>query len=139
MSEFAPAGAIVLRHEAGYVNDPADPGGETNMGISRHSYPHEDIKGMTTQRALEIYERDFWLSGNYGSIHSQVIANKLMDFAVTMERFGKHGPAIGILQKAIDDCTFYDGGIPLVVDDTIVPATIAAANAIDEQTLLKSI
>ncbi|MBP8216061.1 MAG: glycoside hydrolase family 108 protein [Thauera sp.] len=50
----------VLRHEGGYVNHPSDPGGETNMGISRRSYPGEDIRGMTRDRAGEIYRRDFW-------------------------------------------------------------------------------
>ena len=52
--------AEVLRHEGGYVNDPHDPGGETNMGISKRSYPKEDIKGMTRARAAEIYRRDYW-------------------------------------------------------------------------------
>lgn len=52
--------AELLRHEGGYVNHPRDPGGETNMGISRRSYPGEDIRGMTRERAGEIYRRDFW-------------------------------------------------------------------------------
>lgn len=52
--------AEVLRHEGGYVNDPADPGGETNMGISKRSYPRENIRGMTRARAAQIYRRDFW-------------------------------------------------------------------------------
>lgn len=50
----------VLAHEGGYVNDPHDPGGETNMGISRRAYPKEDIRGMTRERAAEIYRRDYW-------------------------------------------------------------------------------
>lgn len=62
MSDFAFAEALahVLEHEGGYVNDPDDPGGETNMGISRRSYPHEDIAGMTLERAGEIYRKDYW-------------------------------------------------------------------------------
>lgn len=52
--------AEVFRHEGGYANDPHDPGGETNMGISRRSYPKEDIRGMTKARAAQIYRRDFW-------------------------------------------------------------------------------
>lgn len=51
---------FVLRHEGGYVNHPRDPGGETNMGVSRRSYPREDIRGMTRARAAVIYRRDFW-------------------------------------------------------------------------------
>ena len=50
----------LLGNEGGYVNNPADPGGETNFGISRRSYPHEDIAGMTKDRAKTLYLRDFW-------------------------------------------------------------------------------
>lgn len=34
----------VLGREAGYVNDPRDPEGETKWGISKRSYPRLDIK-----------------------------------------------------------------------------------------------
>lgn len=57
---FDDAFKFVLRWEGGYVNDPRDPGGETNMGISKRSYPNEDIKGMTHERAKEIYYTDYW-------------------------------------------------------------------------------
>ncbi len=30
---------VVLHHEGGYVNDPKDPGGETNFGIAKRSHP----------------------------------------------------------------------------------------------------
>ena len=50
----------LLGHEGGYVNHKADPGGETNFGISKRSYPGEDIKGMTVERAKFIYHRDYW-------------------------------------------------------------------------------
>lgn len=50
----------ILDAEGGYVNDPADRGGETNMGISSRSYPNEDISGMTKERASELYGRDYW-------------------------------------------------------------------------------
>ena len=38
----------------------ADPGGETKFGISKRSYPGEDIKNLTLGRAKQIYLRDFW-------------------------------------------------------------------------------
>jgi len=50
----------LIGHEGGYVNHPADPGGETKYGITKRTYPGEDIRGMTLARAKEIYRRDFW-------------------------------------------------------------------------------
>ena len=52
--------AEVFKYEGGYVNDQHDPGGETNMGISKRSYPKENIRGMTRARAAQIYRKDFW-------------------------------------------------------------------------------
>lgn len=43
-----------------YTNDPDDPGGETKYGISKRAYPNEDIKNLTPERALELYEKDYW-------------------------------------------------------------------------------
>lgn len=50
----------LIGHEGGYVDDRRDRGGETNYGISRRSYPGEDIQGMTLTRAKTIYARDYW-------------------------------------------------------------------------------
>lgn len=47
-------------HEGGYVNNPADPGGETKFGISKRAYPMEDIKNLTIERAKALYLRDYW-------------------------------------------------------------------------------
>lgn len=53
---------FVLRWEGTeYTNDPKDPGGETKFGISKKSYPNEDIKALTKERALEIYVKDYWI------------------------------------------------------------------------------
>lgn len=57
---FIPFMPVLFQHEGGYVNDKRDPGGETNYGISKRSYPKENISGMTKSRAQEIYKRDFW-------------------------------------------------------------------------------
>ena len=57
---FETAIARVLTNEGGYVNDPADPGGETQWGISKRSYPNLDIKNLTRDQAVVIYKRDFW-------------------------------------------------------------------------------
>lgn len=50
----------LIGHEGGYSNNPADPGGETNFGISKRAYPMENIRGMTLARAKTIYLRDYW-------------------------------------------------------------------------------
>jgi lysozyme family protein len=57
---FEEAFARLVSHEGGYVNNPADPGGETKFGISKRSYPHLDIKNLTREAAMAIYYTDFW-------------------------------------------------------------------------------
>ena len=60
MSFFLAAFQIVVGIEAGYVNDPHDPGGETKFGISKRSYPNLNIAQLTLEEAQAIYQRDFW-------------------------------------------------------------------------------
>ena len=50
----------LIGHEGGYVDDRRDPGGATKYGISKRSYPGEDIAGMTLERAKTLYARDYW-------------------------------------------------------------------------------
>ena len=71
----------ILGVEGGYVNDPADPGGETNWGISKRSYPDLDIKNLTRDEAIAIYERDFWQPIAANDLPSSV-AYQALDFAV---------------------------------------------------------
>ena len=58
--DFDSAFTKLLGHEGGYVCHKDDPAGETCWGISKRSYPHEDIKNLTQERAKQIYKRDFW-------------------------------------------------------------------------------
>ena len=55
---------MVLEFEGGYVNDPNDPGGETNFGISKRSYPQCDIANLTVEKAGTIYKMDYWDTTN---------------------------------------------------------------------------
>jgi len=71
----------LLGNEGGYVNDPKDPGGETNWGISKRSYPMVDIKNLTKEQAAAIYKRDFWDPLQLDNAPLG-IANQLLDFAV---------------------------------------------------------
>ena len=57
---FDRAVTFVLAHEGGYINSPADPGGETKYGISARAYPGVDIANLTLNAARDIYRRDYW-------------------------------------------------------------------------------
>ena len=61
MNDFDKALKFVLKWEGGYSNDPQDPGGETNFGISKRSYPELDISKLTFKQAKEIYYQNYWL------------------------------------------------------------------------------
>lgn len=106
---------FVFEQEGGYGVDPNDPGGETNLGISKKSYPNEDIKAMTKERAMEIYLRDFWMPCKCDEL-PRVICLNLFDSAINQGV----GTAIKTLQKSL-------GG--LVIDGVIGPKTLAAAQA----------
>lgn len=69
----------LMGNEGGYVNEPTDPGGETNWGISKRSYPDVDISNLTRDQAKAIYLRDFWtpLGATPDAVKFQVF-----DFAV---------------------------------------------------------
>lgn len=104
----------LLRHEGGYVNDPHDPGGETNMGISKRSYPRENIKGMTHDRASQIYQRNFWAAVRGDELPAGL---DLLAF----------DPAVnsGVSRGA----KWFQQALGVAVDGKIGPATIAAAKA----------
>jgi lysozyme family protein len=65
--------------EGGYVNNPADPGGETKFGISKRSYPHVDIANLTREGAKAIYLADFWTP--IGDVDAN-LKFQVFDFAV---------------------------------------------------------
>ena len=60
MSDFTQCFDKIIIAEGGYVNDPTDPGGETNYGISKRAYPNVDIKNLTLEQAKLIYKNDYW-------------------------------------------------------------------------------
>jgi len=79
MLTFDQAFDRVLGNEGSYVYHPQDPGGETNWGISKRSYPNLDIKALTREQAKTIYKRDFWDVA--GDCHP-AIKFQVFDFAV---------------------------------------------------------
>jgi lysozyme family protein len=61
--------AFTLREEGGYVDDPADPGGATNMGITLATYREwsdnsdlgaAQVQDMTQRTARAIYRSSYW-------------------------------------------------------------------------------
>jgi len=117
---FEKAVNILLELEGGYVNDPADPGGETNYGISRRSYPDLDIGALTEDEAIEIYRRDWWERYGYGRIEDSDLAAKILSLAVNMGPSKAHR----LLQAAV----LLSGGRMIMVDGIIGPETVGAVN-----------
>lgn len=93
---FSEALELVLSFEGGYSNNPNDPGGETNFGISKKSYPHLDIKNLTLDQAKEIYKQDYWFKIKGDNLPSG-LSMMMLDTAVN---HGVH-KAIVLLQKAL--------------------------------------
>ena len=60
VKDFIDCVLLLFKDEGGYVNDPDDKGGETKFGISKRSYPNENIAQLTSERARAIYKKDFW-------------------------------------------------------------------------------
>ena len=54
----------ILHHEGGYVNHPKDPGGETNLGVTKRVYEDfggtKDIKDLTREDVEPIYKKNYW-------------------------------------------------------------------------------
>lgn len=108
-----------------------DPGGETKWGISKRSYPEIDIASLTRELAVEIYFRDYWLTGGNQRARCEELFWPLnfahFDCAVNVGnrktaldgRPVWHGRANAILQRAAN-----------VEDDSYIgPATLAAIAA----------
>jgi len=55
---------MILHHEGGYVNHPKDPGGETNLGVTKRVYEEhggtKDMKDLTVEDVKPIYKKSYW-------------------------------------------------------------------------------
>lgn len=115
----------VLASEGGYVNNPRDPGGETNYGITvsvaRESGYKGSMRELSRDKAISIYRERYWDAGKCGDL-PQGIVFQYFDACVN------HGlkNAAKILQRALK-----------VDDDGIIgPATLSAARASHQGELL---
>lgn len=111
----------LMGNEGGYVNNVHDPGGETQWGVSKRSYPNVDIKNLTRDQAKAIYLRDFWLRGKMDQ-YDPAVSFQIFDIAVN----SSIETAVRILQRAAG-----------VADDgNIGPVTVAAVKAVRVPALL---
>lgn len=66
---FGKSLAMVLVHEGGYVNDPVDPGGATNKGVTQavydswrtsHGQAKQSVKALSVDEIAGIYRLLYW-------------------------------------------------------------------------------
>ena len=126
---FNAAVEFVLANEGGFNDNPSDPGGATNFGISLRflrQVPDERlkkygifgelsldlIKEISSDQAKLIYRTEFWEQAPFGNIENERIRNYVFDCCVN------HGMSFGIkiLQRAMwavfeKSDAIYDDGI----------------------------
>lgn len=124
---FKKAFEKAIGHEGGYVNDPLDAGGETKYGISKRSYPNEDIKNLTLERARGIYYVDWWHRYALHEIEDCDVAVKFFDTIINTGF--KNGSTI--LQNALLAC-----GEKVAVDGWAGVKTYAAVNSLPAAVVL---
>ena len=68
IENFKEALAHVLKSEGGYVNNPKDPGGMTNLGCTKtvweeyvgHPVSEADMRALTPESVAPLYKRKYW-------------------------------------------------------------------------------
>lgn len=113
-STFNPAIGYVLAHEGGYVNDPKDKGGPTNLGITQatlaawfgHAVSADDVRHLTRWDATAIYRAEFW-DRIRGDLLPAGLDYALFDFAVNSGA----GRAARFLQTLLKARGLYAGDI----------------------------
>lgn len=120
---FAPSLARVLQHEGGYVDDPQDPGGATNHGVTQaaydawrqsHGLARSPVRGISAAEVAAIYRQNYW-NAIWGDELPAGVDYAVFDFAVNsgVKRASRY------LQRIV--------GVP--DDGQVGPVTIAAVNA----------
>ena len=122
--------ALVLKNEGGYVDNPSDPGGATNLGCTKatweswvgHPVTKDDIEALTPNDVMPLYKVKYWDTIK-GDDLPEGVDYAVFDFAINS------GPsrAAKALQSVLGVAT----------DGSIGPATLAAleeANARDVAT-----
>lgn len=120
---FEDALGLVLQHEGGFVNHPQDPGGMTNLGVTRrvweewlgHPVTEKEMKALTPAVVAPMYRQKYWDKVSNLPAHLTYCA---FDFAVN----SGPGRAIKILQECAG----------LVADGIIGPKTKSITVSVDQ-------
>lgn len=125
--------AFTLREEGGYVDDPADPGGATNMGITLATYREwsddpdlgaAQLRGISDRTARAIYRSLYWNPLRADALPLGVDLS-VFDMGVNAGIWC----SARILQRAL-------GFTGKKADGSIGPETLAAATKSDARTLI---
>jgi lysozyme family protein len=131
-ADYARCLAFVFEAEGGYVDDPLDPGGATNLGITlrvltewRHTaVTKQDVKDLTHAEAGAIYRARYWNTTRCGELPAGVDL-MVFDGAVNL------GPAQSarMLQAAVG--TTQDGSIgPITLQAALKGNAVATIEVI---------
>ena len=112
--------AVTLREEGGYGDDPDDPGGPTNLGITQRTWSDwigrpatiADIKALSVAKVTPLYRAQFWQALYCDNLPGP-LALCVFDFGVNS----------GISHAA----RYLQGLVGAVVDGHVGPGTVAAA------------
>lgn len=123
---------VIKANEGGFVDDPRDPGGATNHGITERVARQYGYKGRMADlpwtTAADIYERRYFIEPGYNSVATLApnLAVKLVDIAVNQGI----GQASSYLQIALNALNRrgrdYDD---VKVDGDCGPSTVKALDA----------
>ncbi len=125
---------MVLKFEGGFSDDPVDPGGATNKGITLKTFSGcakkllnvdptlENLKSLTDDQAGTIYRALYWNPVRGDETKLQDLANIVCDFYVNAG-----ANATKLLQRVMNDL-----GASLTVDGAIGPTSLAALASLDQ-------
>lgn len=152
MTRFDEAFGYTYQFEAGLDDDPDDPGGLTNDGITLtdlieiglasggdidgdHDIDADDIRKMSMEDKKRAYKELYWDHLCLDEIENQAIAIKIFDTAVNLGRAG----AANIVQRMLNYFMFIVGlknTAPLKVDGSIGPKTRERLNQLAQPAFL---
>jgi lysozyme family protein len=121
---------LMLQSEGGFVNHPSDPGGMTNLGVTKATWENwvgresdeAEMRGLTAEKVEPLYKNKYW-DAVRGDELPMGLDYLMFDFAVNAGA----GRAIKTLQTAVGVTP--DGGFG--------PMTMAAVQAIDPVELIE--